>query len=215
MHRYDVTRLGRFSTPDPVRGEEATEPQGLNRYAYVLNGPVNHRDPQGLDLVYDVAEFDDLGGGGGGDDGGDLDDGGDNSPCVDTSGQERPCTAEDLAPDTVTVNEVVIPASAQQVFGQVANTVGPTANYLLYGGVGIPLVVTGVGEAPAIASGARQAVPIVVQAVKQATTDPSTIQNALDFAATFGPAPARTLGGVVGLVVQVVIKTVPKILDFF
>ena len=45
--RYHVNRLGRFSSPDPVRGT-VSDPQSLNRYAYVTNDPVNHSDPTGL-----------------------------------------------------------------------------------------------------------------------------------------------------------------------
>jgi RHS repeat-associated protein len=41
-------RIGRFNMTDPVRGQ-ASNPQRLNRYAYVTNDPVNRRDPRGLD----------------------------------------------------------------------------------------------------------------------------------------------------------------------
>ncbi len=47
MFRYDVNRLGRFSSPDPLAGSTAN-PQSLDRYGYVLNGPVNRVDPLGL-----------------------------------------------------------------------------------------------------------------------------------------------------------------------
>jgi RHS repeat-associated protein len=45
--RYDVNRLGRFASPDLLAGSVA-DPQSLNRYAYVLNDPVNFVDPLGL-----------------------------------------------------------------------------------------------------------------------------------------------------------------------
>ncbi len=45
--RYDVNRLGRFSSPDPLAGS-VTNPQSLNRYAYVLGDPGNLIDPLGL-----------------------------------------------------------------------------------------------------------------------------------------------------------------------
>jgi RHS repeat-associated protein len=48
MARYHVNRLARFSSPDPVAGSLA-DPQSLNRYAYVLNDPINLADPSGLD----------------------------------------------------------------------------------------------------------------------------------------------------------------------
>ena len=49
MARYHVNRLGRFNSPDPVRGSIGN-PQSLNRYAYVRNGPVNLLDPLGLNV---------------------------------------------------------------------------------------------------------------------------------------------------------------------
>jgi RHS repeat-associated protein len=45
--RYNVSRLGRFSSPDPVAGSTA-DPQSLNRYSYVRNMPVILSDPSGL-----------------------------------------------------------------------------------------------------------------------------------------------------------------------
>jgi len=47
MMRYDVNRLGRFSSPDPIEGSTAG-PQSLNRYAYTQNDPINAADPLGL-----------------------------------------------------------------------------------------------------------------------------------------------------------------------
>lgn len=47
MFRTYVNRLGRFNAPDPIAGSIA-DPQTLNRYAYVLNDPVNLVDPLGL-----------------------------------------------------------------------------------------------------------------------------------------------------------------------
>ncbi len=47
IFRYDSSRLGRFMTPDPLAGT-IFNPQSLNRYAYVLNDPVNKIDPLGL-----------------------------------------------------------------------------------------------------------------------------------------------------------------------
>jgi RHS repeat-associated protein len=44
--RYDINRLGRFSSPDPETGTVAN-PQSLNRYTYALNDPVNVTDPDG------------------------------------------------------------------------------------------------------------------------------------------------------------------------
>lgn len=39
--------LGRWMSPDPLAGD-VSNPQSLNRYAYVLNNPVSNTDPSGL-----------------------------------------------------------------------------------------------------------------------------------------------------------------------
>jgi RHS repeat-associated protein len=45
--RYYASNLGRWLSPDPVAGD-ITNPQSLNRYAYVLNNPCSLVDPLGL-----------------------------------------------------------------------------------------------------------------------------------------------------------------------
>jgi RHS repeat-associated protein len=50
MARYQVNRLGRFSSPDPLGGH-ASDPQSLNRFPYVESDPVNLTDPLGLGQV--------------------------------------------------------------------------------------------------------------------------------------------------------------------
>jgi RHS repeat-associated protein len=45
--RYNVSRLARFSSPDPISGS-TSDPQSLNRYSYVRNMPVMLTDPTGL-----------------------------------------------------------------------------------------------------------------------------------------------------------------------
>jgi RHS repeat-associated protein len=47
MARYNVNRLGRFSSVDPLSGN-LSNPQSLNHYAYALNDPINGADPSGL-----------------------------------------------------------------------------------------------------------------------------------------------------------------------
>jgi len=47
MFRYYSGRQGRFTSVDPVPGE-ASDPQSLNGYAYVLNNPLLYTDPLGL-----------------------------------------------------------------------------------------------------------------------------------------------------------------------
>jgi RHS repeat-associated protein len=46
--RMYESNLGRWMTPDPLAGD-ISNPQSLNRYAYVLNNPMNFIDPLGLD----------------------------------------------------------------------------------------------------------------------------------------------------------------------
>lgn len=66
MARYNVNRLGRFSSPD-LLGGSVFNPQSLNRYSYVTDNPANLVDPSGL-CWYGQAELacTDFGGGGGG-----------------------------------------------------------------------------------------------------------------------------------------------------
>ena len=45
--RMYESNLGRWMTPDPVAGD-ISNPQSLNRYAYVVNNPTNLIDPLGL-----------------------------------------------------------------------------------------------------------------------------------------------------------------------
>ena len=46
MARFNVSHLGRFSSPDPLAGSIGN-PQSLNRYTYALNDAVNLVDPSG------------------------------------------------------------------------------------------------------------------------------------------------------------------------
>ncbi len=45
--RYYVSRLARFSSPDPLAGSTAN-PQSLNRYTYALSAPIGLVDPTGM-----------------------------------------------------------------------------------------------------------------------------------------------------------------------
>jgi len=47
LNRSYPPNLGRWMSPDPLGGD-ISNPQSLNRYAYVLNNPVNFIDPLGL-----------------------------------------------------------------------------------------------------------------------------------------------------------------------
>jgi len=56
--RYYSSRFGRFMSPDPVAGGRSN-PQSLNRYAYVVNNPTNWTDPLGLHCPnYEVCPID-------------------------------------------------------------------------------------------------------------------------------------------------------------
>jgi len=47
LARSYVNRLGRFSSLDPLSGD-TSNPQSLNRFAYVLDDPINSVDPTGM-----------------------------------------------------------------------------------------------------------------------------------------------------------------------
>ena len=49
MARYHSSTIARFLSPDPFGGSMIpAKPQSFNRYAYVVNDPVNYQDPSGL-----------------------------------------------------------------------------------------------------------------------------------------------------------------------
>ncbi len=50
LFRQYASNLGRWLSPDPLGGD-ITNPQSLNRYAYVLNNPASLVDPLGLDSM--------------------------------------------------------------------------------------------------------------------------------------------------------------------
>ncbi|MGO9129276.1 MAG: RHS repeat-associated core domain-containing protein, partial [Bryobacteraceae bacterium] len=53
QNRYYASQIGRFTTADPYRASGGpADPGSWNRYAYVGNDPINHRDPSGLLPVY-------------------------------------------------------------------------------------------------------------------------------------------------------------------
>src|SRR5260370_11570184 len=55
MDRVYVNRLGRFSAVDPVMGN-TDNPQSLNRYAYVVDDPIDFTDPTGDDWLSDMSD---------------------------------------------------------------------------------------------------------------------------------------------------------------
>ena len=57
LFRKYPSNLARWLSPDPLAGD-ITNPQSLNRYAYVLNNPINLIDPTGLECVWDDGSYD-------------------------------------------------------------------------------------------------------------------------------------------------------------
>ncbi len=55
MARYYINRFGRFSSPDPLAGS-ISDPQSLNRYAYVENDPIDAIDPDGREPTLTPAD---------------------------------------------------------------------------------------------------------------------------------------------------------------
>jgi RHS repeat-associated protein len=55
--RYNVSRLGRFASPDQLSGS-IFDPQTINRYLYVRDNPVSLIDPFGRECVWDDGSFD-------------------------------------------------------------------------------------------------------------------------------------------------------------
>ncbi|MET3109515.1 RHS repeat-associated protein, partial [Oxalobacteraceae bacterium GrIS 1.18] len=104
--------VGKFLSPDP----HVTDPvngQSYNRYAYVLNNPMNLTDPTGFDHTVDDWYFDGGGGGGGGGDygGGNTDYYGGSGSTSDSSPKE--VTPEQTGSDSSTKTEQKSPT--QQV----------------------------------------------------------------------------------------------------
>ena len=50
-YRFYGSNLGRWHSPDPLGGD-ITNPQSLNRYAYVMNNPTSLTDPRGLQMQH-------------------------------------------------------------------------------------------------------------------------------------------------------------------
>jgi len=51
VNRNHDTEMGRFNRPDPYDGSyDLSNPQSLNRYAYVANNPLSWTDPEGLSI---------------------------------------------------------------------------------------------------------------------------------------------------------------------
>jgi RHS repeat-associated protein len=59
--RYYASRIGRFTTVDPLMDQQKAlvDPQQWNRYAYVRNNPLRYTDPDGraIETLWDVANI--------------------------------------------------------------------------------------------------------------------------------------------------------------
>ncbi len=89
LFRQFTSTYGRWLSPDPLAGH-FTNPQSLNRYAYVENNPPNFADPLGLFMCWDptINNFCGAGGSGSGGyggigGGGEGGSGGQGGPCVE------------------------------------------------------------------------------------------------------------------------------------
>jgi len=58
LFRMNNSRLYRWLSPDPLAGD-ISNPQSLNRYAYVLNNPTNLIDPPGLQCTPGAPGYED------------------------------------------------------------------------------------------------------------------------------------------------------------
>ena len=108
-----------WMSPDPYSGSyDITNPQSFNRYAYVLNNPMRHRDRLGLELdaCYSEEECSGDGGFGGG-----LGESGGGSP-TDPGGQSVDVTA---TPDPPVPT---IPSNCDLDCGNLTPTTGPSFN---------------------------------------------------------------------------------------
>jgi RHS repeat-associated protein len=71
IYDFDFRKLhrvqGRWLSPDPagMAAADSANPQSWNRYAYVMNSPLNYVDPRGMNEEYPCDGFEDCGGGGG------------------------------------------------------------------------------------------------------------------------------------------------------
>ncbi len=54
--RYYATGAGRFMSADPVEAGDPGDPNSLNIVAYVLGDPINHNDPEGLEVNVPISD---------------------------------------------------------------------------------------------------------------------------------------------------------------
>ena len=78
VSRYYSSRLGRFMSADPLGGS-LSDPQSLNRYAYVGNNPANFVDPSGLMRKPCISR--------------------DPAACINSWNQDGGCTVDNVASD--------------------------------------------------------------------------------------------------------------------
>jgi RHS repeat-associated protein len=147
--RYYNSTMGRFMSPDQNMGSmHLSNPQSLNRYAYVLNNPLSFVDPDGLDCVY--LNSSGTGVSGIGSDGGSVDHNSNFNECVGTDANGNPNGSNGgyWVDGTVNASDV----NANPDTGQV--TVGNAAVYSVQGGAfvtsGFGNTVTVNGTAPTI-----------------------------------------------------------------
>ncbi len=128
---------GRWMSPDPYGGSyDMTNPQSMNRYAYVLNSPLSGVDPSGLDCE---AESDECGAStpGIGNDGGQCYDGSVSTCYLSVSDCTPPaCTA--FNPSTLGTVTQQVPSTVSTVKGSAPNKPVVLKNPCPYQGSALP-----------------------------------------------------------------------------
>jgi len=186
--RYYSPTLQRFISEDPLDLGGGD----LNLYAYVRNSPTNFTDSSGMigpllpvPMPLPIPLRNPLPGR--------------KNPCPPVPPETPPPQPPEPPHDKGGANPPDVPLNprAQQVFGQVSQTVGPSVDYLIYGSVAIPAVVIGAVEAAP-----------VVTAAEQAFANPTVIDNLEDFAQNVTPSGStpRTWGGVLGKLLGLLFK---------
>jgi RHS repeat-associated protein len=217
---------GRWPSPDPagLAAVNLTDPQSLNRYAYVRNSPLTLTDPLGMEDCDPEAgpccnDPNDPSCGSGDGQGSNTckDNAGNampgcsydpNTPCVDAGGNVQPCTPADYTPQVDVVNSPYPDtggltdaqvAIGQQIYGE--GTYGADASMIV---VGTEFAIAaGIVAGPTVGPAVSRA-QLVTGSVITGTLGTEAIPNIIDFGRglTPGAGVPLTPGGVLGWAVR-------------